>query len=76
MVLIMEKLLNNLKRNKMKTYTIKWDEERLTMTRTNEDFSPLELIGLLKITLRSIEDQMNGLDTTPITTIKNIVEKE
>lgn len=34
----------------MKKYEITWDEETLVMSRTNDGFTPIELIGILEIT--------------------------
>lgn len=59
----------------MKKYEIIWDEENLTMSRTNEGFSPIELIGLLEITLEGIKMQMLGQDTSPITVEKKVIQK-
>ena len=44
------------------------------MSRINDGFSPIELIGILTLALKSIEEQMLGKDTTPITTIKKLVK--
>lgn len=44
----------------MKEYVIKWDEEKLLMSRTNDGFTPIELIGILELSLISIKDQMTG----------------
>jgi hypothetical protein len=60
--------------NKLKKYGIQWDDETLTMSRINDGFSPIELIGILTLAIKSIEEQMLGKDTTPITTIKTIVK--
>lgn len=59
----------------MKEYVIKWDDEKLLMTRTNDGFTPIELIGILELSLISIKDQMTGKETTPIKTIKQITKK-
>jgi len=58
----------------MKKYAIQWDDETLTMSRINDGFSPIELLGILTLAIKSIEEQMLGKDTTPITTIKTIVK--
>jgi len=58
----------------MKKYEITWNEESLTMSRTNDGFSPIELIGILEITLQGIKDQMLGKDTSPITIEKKIIK--
>ena len=60
--------------NKLKKYGIQWDDETLTMSRINDGFSPIELLGILTLAIKSIEEQMLGKDTTPITTIKTIVK--
>jgi len=59
----------------MKTYTLKWDDEKMLLTRTNDGFNTLELLGILEITIQSIKDQMTGKETTPIKTIKQRVKK-
>jgi hypothetical protein len=59
----------------MKTYTLKWDDEKMLLTRTNNGFNTLELLGILEITIQSIKDQMTGKETTPIKTIKRQVKK-
>lgn len=59
----------------MKEYIIKWDDEKLLMTRTNDGFTPIELIGILELSLISIKDQMTNKETTPIKTIKQITKK-
>ncbi len=46
------------------------------MSRINDGFSPIELIGILTLAIKSIEEQMLGKDTTPITTIKKSKMKE
>lgn len=56
----------------MKEYLIQWDEQKMLMTRTNDGFTPIELIGILELSLISIKDQMTGKETTPIKTIKKI----
>ena len=58
----------------MKKYGIQWDDETLTMSRINDGFSPIELLGILTLAIKSIEEQMLGKDTTPITTIKKLVK--
>ena len=59
----------------MKKYEIIWDEETLVMSRTNDGFSAIELIGILEITLAGIKDQMLGKDTSPITIEKKVIQK-
>lgn len=59
----------------MKKYIIKWDDEKLLLPRTNDGFTPIELIGILELSLISIKDQMIGKETTPIKTIKQITKK-
>lgn len=59
----------------MKKYELIWNEEEMLLKRNNDGFNPLELLGILEITLQSIKDQMTGKETTPIKTIKNIIEK-
>ena len=59
----------------MKKYEIIWDEETLVMSRTNDGFSAIELIGRLEITLAGIKDQMLGKDTSPITIEKKVIQK-
>lgn len=58
----------------MKKYEIIWDEESLTMSRTNDGFSPIELIGILEITLQGIKDQILGKDNSPITIEKKVIK--
>jgi len=58
----------------MKKYVIQWDDKTLTMSGINDGFSPMELIGILTLALKNIEEQVLGKDTTPITTIKKIVK--
>lgn len=60
----------------MKKYIIQWNDEKLLMTRTNDGFSPIELIGILELTLISIKDQMSVKETTPIKTIKKRIENK
>ena len=60
----------------MKKYIIQWNDEKLLMTRTNDGFSPIELIGILELTLISIRDQMSGKETTPIKTIKKRIKNK
>jgi hypothetical protein len=58
----------------MKRYEIIWDEENLTLKRLNEGFNPMELIGILEITLENIKEQMLNKDTSPITVEKKIIK--
>ena len=67
--------LNYLKTNKiMKKYEIIWDEENLLMKRSNDGFSPMELIGVLEITLANIKEQMLNKDSSPITIEKKVIK--
>jgi hypothetical protein len=58
----------------MKKYELIWDDEKMCLTRTNDGFNALELLGLLEITISSIKEQMTGKDTTSIQTIKRQIE--
>jgi hypothetical protein len=58
----------------MKKYEIIWDDENLLMKRTNDGFSPLELIGILELTLANIKEQMLGKDSSPITIEKKVIK--
>jgi len=57
----------------MKKFTIEVDESGLSMTRTNDGFNAFELIGILKFSLNSIQDQLSNKEDTPITTVKKVV---
>jgi hypothetical protein len=57
----------------MKKFTIEVDESGLFMTRTNDGFNAFELIGILKFSLNSIQDQLSNKEDTPITTVKKVV---
>jgi hypothetical protein len=58
----------------MKKYEIFWDEENLLMKRSNDGFSPMELIGVLEITLANIKEQMLNKDSSPITIEKKVIK--
>jgi hypothetical protein len=58
----------------MKKYEIIWDEENLIMKRLNEGFNPMELIGILEITLENIKEQMLNKDNSPITVEKKVIK--
>jgi hypothetical protein len=58
----------------MKKYEIIWDEENLIMKRLNEGFNPMELIGILEITLENIKEQMLNKDNSPITIEKKVIK--
>jgi len=58
----------------MKKYELIWDDEKMVLSRTNDGFNALELLGVLEITIQSIKDQMTGKDTTPIKTIKKQIK--
>lgn len=58
----------------MKKFTIEVDESGLSMTRTNDGFNAFELIGILKFSLNSIQDQLSDKADTPITTIKRTIK--
>jgi hypothetical protein len=58
----------------MKKYEIIWDEENLLMKRSNDGFSPMELIGVLEITLANIKEQMLNKDNSPITIEKKVIK--
>jgi hypothetical protein len=59
----------------MKKYEIIWDEENLIMKRLNDGFNPMELIGVLEITLENIKEQMLNKDNSPITVEKKVIKK-
>ena len=55
----------------MKKYEIEWDEKGMTMKRTNDGFSTIELVGLLELTLQDIKHQMVHRDINVERIIKN-----
>jgi hypothetical protein len=60
----------------MKKYELIWDDEKMCLTRTNDGFNSLELLGLLEITISSIKEQMTGNDTKAIKTIKRQIKNK
>lgn len=60
----------------IKRYEIIWENDSLKLTRTNDGFNPIELLGILEITTESIKRQLLGEETSPIEVIKRKVDNQ